>query len=107
MPENGQDSCDGEVKRPDDLYAKAQIAWGREAQLAKAAEEFSELAAEVNRLQNDQSTTARLLDEMADARVMLEQLETDFTDEAVEDVYQRKLESLEDRLSNTGGDRVD
>lgn len=88
----------------DDLYAKAQIAWGRDAQLTKAAEEFAELAAEVNRLQNDQSSVPRLLEEMADARIMLEQLETDFTDEAVDEVYRRKREQLRDRLSNAGGE---
>jgi NTP pyrophosphatase (non-canonical NTP hydrolase) len=87
-----------------DLYSRAQIAWGRDAQLAKAAEEFAELAAEVNRLQNDQTTADRLLEEMADARIMLEQLETDFTDDAVERAYQDKLAQLDDRLPNTGGD---
>jgi NTP pyrophosphatase (non-canonical NTP hydrolase) len=102
MPEDGRNLCDGEVAY--DLYARAQIAWGRDAQLAKAAEEFAELAAEVNRVQNDQTTANRLLEEMADARIMLEQLETDFTDEAVDDVYERKLEELEERLPNTGGE---
>jgi NTP pyrophosphatase (non-canonical NTP hydrolase) len=92
---------------PDDLYAKAQIAWGRDAQLSKAAEEFSELAAEVNRLQNDQTTLNRLLEEMADARIMLEQLETDFTDEAVDDAYRRKLEALGERLPNANNDTDD
>lgn len=87
----------------DDLYAKAQIAWGRDAQLAKAAEEFAELAAEVNRIQNDQSSADALLDEMADARIMLEQLETDFTDEAVEERYEEKIAALEERLPNVGG----
>lgn len=92
-----------DTERSEDLYAKAQIAWGRDAQLAKAAEEFAELAAEVNRLQNEQTTLNRLLEEMADARIMLEQLETDFTNEAVEGVYQKKLAQLDDRLPNTGG----
>jgi len=96
-------STDG-TERSEDLYAKAQIAWGRDAQLAKAAEEFAELSAEVNRLQNEQTTLNRLLEEMADARIMLEQLETDFTDEAVEQVYQAKLDQLDERLPNTGGE---
>jgi len=86
---------------PSDLYAHAQVAWGREAQLAKAAEEFAELAAEVNRLQNEQTTLDRLISEMADARLMLEQLETDFTDEAVEREYEKKLSQLQERLPNT------
>ena len=89
---------------PADLYAKAQLAWGREAQLAKAAEEFSELSAEVNRLQNQQTTLDILLEEIADARVMLEQLETDFTDDAVQEAYERALSDLRDRLPNTGGE---
>jgi len=87
----------------DDLYAKAQLAWGRKAQLAKASEEFSELTAEVNRLQNGQTTPDALLEEMADARIMLEQLETGFTDEAVEDAYHTKLADLDARLPNTAG----
>lgn len=86
----------------EDLYAKAQIAWGRDAQLAKESEEFAELAAEVARLQNEQTTHDALLEEMADARIMLEQLETDFTDDAVEERYQHKLAKLRARLANTG-----
>ena len=38
---------------------------------------------------------------MADARLMLEQLETDFTDEAVEREYEKKLSQLQERLPNT------
>ena len=98
------DQYTGDTERPEDLYAKAQIAWGRHAQLTKAAEEFAELAAEVNRLQNEQTTLDRLLEEMADARIMLEQLETDFTKEAVERAYEEKLAQLDDRLPNTGGE---
>jgi len=86
----------------EDLYAKAQIAWGHDAQLAKAAEEFAELAAVVSRWQNDQATTEEILDEMADARVMLEQLETDFNDDAVDEAFQQKIEALRDRLPNAG-----
>jgi len=96
--------CASGTERSEDLYAKVQIAWGRDAQLTKAAEEFAELAAEVNRLQNEQTTLNRLLEEMADARIMLEQLETDFTDEAVAQAYQKKLAQLDERLPNTGGE---
>lgn len=91
--------------RADELYARAQIAWGRDAQLTKAAEEFAELSAEVSRLQNEQTTLDRLLEEMADARIMLEQLETDFTDEAVEQTYKEKLAQLDERLPNTEGEQ--
>lgn len=100
------EQCDDELRAEEreDLYAEAQIAWGREAQLSKAAEEFSELAAAVNRLQNDQISAEALLEEMADARIMLEQLETDFTDEAVEDAYQEALDDLHERLPNTRGE---
>jgi len=99
------DRFEGDTEqRTCDIYAKAQIAWGRDAQLTKAAEEFAELAAEVNRLQNEQTTLDRLLDEMADARIMLEQLETDFTDEAVEQAYEEKIAQLDERLPNTGGE---
>jgi len=103
MSEQSDHYGDG-TGRSEDLYAKAQIAWGRDAQLTKAAEEFAELAAEISRLQNEQTTTENLLEEMADARLMLEQMETDFTDEAVESKHQEKLAQLDERLPNTGGE---
>lgn len=85
------------------LYARAQMAWGHDAQMAKAAEEFAELAAAVNRAMNGQADARELLEEMADAKLMLEQLETDFTDEAVEEAFQEKVAALEARLP--GGDQ--
>ncbi|MFP4218436.1 MAG: hypothetical protein ACLFR6_06320 [Salinarchaeum sp.] len=97
-PTESTDETRMSVADREDLYAKAQIRWTHEAQLAKAAEEFAELAAVVSRWQNDQTTAEEILDEMADAKIMLEQLETVFTDEAVDTAFNRKLTELKNRL---------
>jgi hypothetical protein len=86
----------------EELYEKAELLWGRDAQLAKAAEEFAELSAAVNRLQNDQATIEEVISEIADGKIMLEQLERDFSDEAIDEAFQRKLNALKSRQRDTG-----
>lgn len=57
------------------LYLKAIAAWGKNAQVIMAIEEFSELiqapCEDVNRINK---TNVNLYEEMADAEIMLEQL---------------------------------
>ena len=86
------------------IYEDAVETWGREAQLMKAAEELSELAAAINRLlcceasgyRSREEVMAELQGEWCDAEIMLNQLHgmLDMDDE----VYIRKLESLEEKI---------
>lgn len=86
------------------IYEDAIETWGRDAQMMKAAEELSELAAAINRLlcceksgyRSREEVMAELMGEWADVEIMLNQLHVmlDMDDE----VYIRKLESLEEKL---------
>lgn len=86
------------------IYEDAVETWGREAQLMKAAEELSELAAAINRIlcceasgyRSREEVMKELMGEWADAEIMLNQLHVmlDMDDE----VYIGKLEALEEKI---------
>lgn len=78
-----------EAKIPEGAIAK----FGTQAQIAKAVEELNELAAELARHLNGQAKVENIREEMADAFIMLNQMEMIFGD--VSDVEIRKLERLE------------
>jgi len=67
--------------------------FGTQAQIAKAVEELNELAAELARHLNGQAKVENIREEMADAFIMLNQMEMIFGD--VSDVEIRKMERLE------------
>lgn len=67
--------------------------FGTQAQIAKAVEELNELAAELARHLNGQAKVENIREEMADAFIMLNQMEMIFGD--VSDVEICKLERLE------------
>ena len=67
--------------------------FGTQAQIAKAVEELNELAVELARHLNGQAKVENIREEMADAFIMLNQMEMIFGD--VSDVEIRKLERLE------------
>ena len=86
------------------IYEDAIETWGRKAQMMKAAEELCELAAAINRLlcceasgyRSREEVMAELQGEWADAEIMLNQLHVMI--EMDEEVYIRKLESLEEKI---------
>ena len=76
------------------IYVKAIERWGRDAQIVKAAEEMAELSAVllkyVNLPPDDAERDAlkeRILEEMADVEIMLEQLGLVFGDNYDEYLY--------------------
>jgi hypothetical protein len=81
-----------------DLRKRAARQWGKDAQINKAAEELSELAAALNRLQNNQQDCDELLAELVDARIMLWQIELMWTDEELGAALDEGLDDLEHRL---------
>ena len=86
------------------IYEDAIETWGRQAQMLKAAEELCELAAAINRLlcceesgyRSHDDVLAELMEEWADVEIMLNQLHVMI--EMDEEVYIRKLESLEEKI---------
>lgn len=86
------------------IYEDAVETWGREAQLMKAAEELSELAAAINRLlcceksgyRSREEVMAELQEEWADVEIMLNQLHVMI--EMDDEVYIGKLEALKEKI---------
>lgn len=86
------------------IYEDAVETWGREAQLMKAAEELSELAAAINRLlcceksgyRSREEVMQALQEEWADVEIMLNQLHVMI--EMDDETYIGKLESLEGKI---------
>lgn len=86
------------------LYERAVEVYGEEAQMIKAAEELSELAAALNKLAisliwgigDQEELEEKMRGEWADVSVMLGQLHVIFGDNA--EMEMEKLEALEKRL---------
>lgn len=95
---------DDAIHDAEDLYTDADMRWGPDAQMAKAAEEFSELAAECARDLNRQADQEAFLEELVDARVMLEQLAQHVTDDALEDAVDEALDDLQSRVEAEGSE---
>ena len=89
MENSGNMTNEREAKILEGAIAK----FGTQAQIAKAVEELNELAAELARHLNGQAKVENIREEMADAFIMLNQMEMIFGD--VSDVEIRKLERLE------------
>jgi len=106
MTESQEDKSEAErwdaALSESDLRKRADLAWSRDSQLNKAAEEFSELSAAINRSLNGQQERENLLQELVDARVMLWQLELLFTDEELTEELEIVLNDLDQRLELFG-----
>ncbi|MFB6237541.1 MAG: hypothetical protein ABEH81_04135 [Halopenitus sp.] len=85
-----------------DHRERAEQAWGRDAQINKAAEECSELSAALNRMLNGQQDRDELLREYVDARLMLWQLELLFDVDEMEEALDVALDDLDERLEVFG-----
>ena len=56
------------------VCAEAVVTWGAQAQLCKASEEATELANAVNHYDGSMAAREKILDEMVDCGLMIEQL---------------------------------
>lgn len=93
---------DDAIHDAEDLYKSADMRWGGDAQMAKAAEEFSELSAECARDLNGQADPEEFLEEIVDARLMMEQIAQHITDDALEAAVDEALGDLERRVGTEG-----
>jgi hypothetical protein len=83
------------------LYDLAIERWGKPAQLLMVVEECSELIKAVcDRLRERVTVDAYLLDEMADVKIMLAQLERMVDPVELERIRQAKLQRLRARLDS-------
>ena len=94
---------------PLDLYVKAIEKWGIKPQMMMAIEEMSELIKEITKWFRYEGRVDRqnIIQEVADVRIMLEQIECALGIEIhVQVAREQKLERLKERLNNpslTGG----
>jgi len=83
-----------------DLYNKAKTKWGVRAQLIKAIEEMSELTKELAKSLNGNTDRQHTAEEVADVKIMIEQIELFLEIEWLVEQYKRKkLDRLERLVS--------
>lgn len=82
------------------LYRTALDHWGREAQIRMVFEEMSELQKELCKRLRGKNNLEAIAEELADVRIMLEQMEQLFDCESLCDVYRgQKLLRLAKELA--------
>lgn len=84
---------------PNEVVIKAVQKYGREHQITKAIEEMAELMNELAKSQDKRTTTERVIDEIADVKIMLKQLEYIYGQFNVEKRYMEKVKRLEVMLN--------
>lgn len=82
-----------------DVYEKAKATWGIDAQVIKSVEELAELQKELCKFLNDDGTMKNIIEEIADVKVMIEQIELIFEcKDKVKLIKKAKIQRLSDRL---------
>ena len=87
------------------VYEEALKRWGIDAQLNVAIEECAELTAEICRYFRDRCSLTGIACEVADVEIMIEQLRLIVGETAVNEIKERKLMRLAERLRD--GDQGD
>jgi ribosomal protein S13 len=89
----------GKTMKKKDVYNKAKQVYGIDAQITKAIEELAELQKELCKFLLDDGNTEHITEEMADVKVMIEQLELIFEcKDQVKLIKKAKIQRLSDRL---------
>lgn len=77
-----------------EIIIKAIDHFGKESQISKAIEEMSELTCELARSQNNRSMNIKIIEEIADVSIMMNQLKLIFGEELVQNQISLKLRRL-------------
>lgn len=80
------------------VYERAIKAWGEEAQLRQTQEECAELIAAINQMLRGTRRREHVIEEIADVKIMIEQMEHMFDKDEIAAARKKKLIRLEDRL---------
>lgn len=84
------------------IYEKAVKHYGADSQISKAIEEMAELMMELARYQNGEDNVSLIGDEIADVKIMLEQLIVIFGSQSfVNQSIGTKLHRLENRMKQS------
>jgi len=76
------------------LYQKAIEKWGTELQLDMMIEECAELTQAIIHFKRNRKAVAEIISEIADVKIMIEQMEEIFDKASIEGIVQIKLERL-------------
>jgi len=82
-----------------EVYKALWYKLGTYHQVAASIEELSELVVELSKLFQEELNTPRLLDELADAKIMIEQLELIFVKDKLghQELVSRKIDQAYDK----------
>lgn len=82
------------------LYKEAIRLWSASAQVGMLHEEMAELTIAINKFDRGKDTVEHITEEIADVRIMLEQMQALFmiTDESLKRVYDLKIEKMKKML---------
>lgn len=83
-----------------DVYKRALDEWGIELQADKSIEECSELIRELSRWHLGYTNEGDIAEEIADVEIMCEQLRLEFDGDRIDEIKERKLERLSERLDS-------
>ncbi len=88
----------------ENLYRATIERWGVDAQYDQAIEECAELIAALKHYQRGKITRQAVIDELADATLMLGQLRWMFGEDQVDAAVSKKLSKLSDLMATTDKD---
>jgi len=81
------------------IFISASKHWGQTKQMIAAAEEFSEASAALLRVVNEKvESFHEVIEELADAEIMCEQMRYYFSEVEIDRVKKMKLEKLAEKL---------
>lgn len=85
-----------------EIYKKALKIWGIETQIMMVVEECSELLFTISKWMRGKYKADKLVEEIADVEIMLEQLKiiAGISDTEVQSEKNKKIQRLEDKLKN-------
>ena len=94
--------------KKNDLYVKALLLWGNEAQVDMIVEECSELIHAIQKLKRNQTVEneVRVCEEMADVRIMIEQGLYVFSRRIFDEKYKEKIKRLSKRVLKAEGNKT-
>lgn len=92
----------GEIQKMTDqsvILQKAIDHYGEDHQVNKTIEELAELIVQLAKRQNEQGLRIHLLEEIADASIMIDQTKIIFGKDLIESIITEKLHRLRERIN--------
>ncbi|MGQ4893507.1 MAG: hypothetical protein ACP6IQ_02655 [Candidatus Njordarchaeia archaeon] len=82
------------------LYASALLKWGLDSQFGVLQEEAAELIVAISHYLRQRIDEEKLLEELVDIEIMLEQIKMCFDEDKIKEIKDEKLKRLEKRLED-------